>query len=323
MKTTRILMMAAMATTMLASCSSEDELAQSNYPMDNMVRVTAGVDGMNTRAAYTTDNIDAFGISITSQNATYTYNNIEVTRDENNKWAPASMMLWQNKKADVDIVAVAPYKEMVADETFSNYSFSVGTDQSVENDRSDLLFYHNESFVPERDLNTSQAVDITFQHVLSQLNVNIELKDQFNQENLPTADFVSEVKINGTKAECAVNFISDSEGQAVASPTINAQGNATSVTPETGEFIAASTAKEHAKYNYSAILIPQTIAAGAFSVSFKVNGVDYVWTSTEEVTLAGNTKYQLNLTVGKDMVQTGSISADSWTEGEEKNLETE
>jgi hypothetical protein len=52
MKAIKILTMAALATAVFASCSSEDELAQNNYPMDNVVRIMTSVDGMNTRASY-------------------------------------------------------------------------------------------------------------------------------------------------------------------------------------------------------------------------------------------------------------------------------
>ena len=37
MKAIKTLAMAALATAVFASCSSEDELAQNNYPMDNVV----------------------------------------------------------------------------------------------------------------------------------------------------------------------------------------------------------------------------------------------------------------------------------------------
>ena len=52
MKAIKILTMAALATAVFASCSSEDELAQSNYPMDNVVRIMTSVDGMNTKHSH-------------------------------------------------------------------------------------------------------------------------------------------------------------------------------------------------------------------------------------------------------------------------------
>ena len=54
MKAIKTLAMAALTTAVFASCSSEDDLAQSNYPMDNVVRVTTSVKDINTRAFHST-----------------------------------------------------------------------------------------------------------------------------------------------------------------------------------------------------------------------------------------------------------------------------
>ena len=102
MKAIKILTMAALATAVFASCSSEDELAQSNYPMDNVVRIMTSVDGMNTRASYgnSTDKLNSFGFCIINANSTtYTYDNVKVTKDGSN-WKPATQMLWQNSTTD-------------------------------------------------------------------------------------------------------------------------------------------------------------------------------------------------------------------------------
>ena len=105
--------MAALATVVFASCSNEDELAQSNYPADNVVRIMTSVDGMNTRASYgsSTAKLSSFGICINNaSNAKYTYDNIKVTQEGSN-WNPATQMLWQNSTTAVDILAYAPYQD--------------------------------------------------------------------------------------------------------------------------------------------------------------------------------------------------------------------
>lgn len=43
MKAIKFFAITAMAAAMFTSCSSEDELSQSNYPSDNIIRITAGV----------------------------------------------------------------------------------------------------------------------------------------------------------------------------------------------------------------------------------------------------------------------------------------
>ena len=318
MKAIKILTMAALATAVFASCSSEDELAQNNYPMDNVVRITTSVDGMNTRASYgnSTDKLNSFGFCINNANSTtYTYDNIKVTKDGSN-WNPATQMLWQNSTTAVDILAYAPYQETTEDangkvKVYGNndYAFAVQADQSGANDySSDLIVYKQTGFKPGTDLNTSKAVEVSFTHLLSQLNLTIELRDQFNQdEKKPvTKGFVTDVKVNGTIISSKVDFS--------ASPiSVQVDGTqAAAITPETTGFTPAENATAHAVFNYSAIVIPQTVAAGNFSISFKVDGTEYIWTATDAVTFESGKKHELHLLAGKDVVQGGAISAKPW-----------
>lgn len=50
MKAIKFFAISAMAAAMITSCSTDDELSQSNYPSDNIIRVTAGVNNAKTRA---------------------------------------------------------------------------------------------------------------------------------------------------------------------------------------------------------------------------------------------------------------------------------
>lgn len=327
MKAIKILTMAALATAVFASCSSEDELAQNNYPMDNVVRIMTSVDGMNTRASYgnSTDKLSSFGFCINNANSTtYTYDNVKVTKDGSN-WNPATQMLWQNSTTAVDILAYAPYQETTEDangkvKVFgkTDYAFSVKEDQSnAEDYSSDLIVYKQTGFTPGSELNTSKAVDVTFTHLLSQLNLTIELRDQFNQdEKKPvTSATVTDVKVDGTFIRSKVNFAAD---------PISVQLDGLipkTITPETVAFTKADKTTDHATFKYSAIVIPQWIMAGTFCISFKVNGNDYIWTSTSDVNFVSGKKHDLHLLVGKDVVQGGAITAKPW--GEETIIEKE
>ena len=313
MEKIKLLTMAALATAVFASCSSEDGLPQSNYPADNVVRITTSVDGMNTRASYgnSTAKLSSFGFCINNAgSAKYTYDNIKVTQ-ENGNWNPATQMLWQNSTTAVDILAYAPYQDG-NNGIFrnANYAFSVQEDQSKADDySSDLIVYKKTGFKPELDLNTNQAVDVSFTHLLSQLNLTIELRDQFNQDekNPVTAGFVTDVKVNGAIISSKVDFAAASIGVQV-----DDTHEATAITPETTEFKAAGKTTDHAAFNYSAIVIPQTVTAGNFSISFKVDGTDYIWTSTSDVNFVSGKKHQLSLLVGKDVVQVKGITATPW-----------
>ena len=321
MKAIKILTMAALATAVFASCSNDEDLAQSNYPMDNVVRIMTSVDGMNTRASYgnSTDKLKSFGFCIKNANSEkYTYDNVKVTKEGSN-WNPATQMLWQNSTTAVDILAYAPYQETTEDangkvKVFgkTDYAFSVKEDQSnAEDYSSDLIVYKQTGFTPGSELNTSKAVDVTFTHLLSQLNLTIELRDQFNQdEKKPvTSATVTDVKVDGTFIRSKVNFAADPI-------SVRFDGLATAaITPETVAFKKADKTTDHATFKYSAIVIPQWIMAGVFCISFKVNGNDYIWTSTSDVNFVSGKKHDLLLLVGKDVVQGGAISAKPWGEG--------
>ena len=327
MKAIKILTMAALATAVFTSCSNEDELAQNNYPMDNVVRIMTSVDGMNTRASYgnSTAKLSSFGFCINNAGSTkYTYDNIKVTKEGSN-WIPATQMLWQNSTTAVDILAYAPYQETTEDASGkvkvfgkTDYAFSVKEDQSnAEDYSSDLIVYKQTGFKPGTELNTSKAVDVTFTHLLSQLNLTIELRDQFNQdEKKPvTSATVTDVKVDGTFIRSKVNFAADPI-------SVRFDGRASkAITPETVAFTKADKTTDHATFKYSAIVIPQWIRAGVFCISFKVNGNDYIWTSTSDVNFVSGKKHDLHLLVGKDVVQGGAISAKPW--GEETITEKE
>ena len=319
MKAIKILTMAALATAVFASCSNDEDLAQSNYPMDNVVRIMTSVDGMNTRASYgnSTDKLKSFGFCIKNANSEkYTYDNIKVSQEGSN-WIPATQMLWQNSTTPVDILAYAPYQETTEDangkvKVFgkTDYAFSVKEDQSnAEEYSSDLIVYKQTGFTPGTNLNTNQAVNVAFTHLLSQLNLTIELRDQFNQdEKKPVTEAtVTDVKVNGTIISSKVDF-----SASPISVQVDDTQEATAIIPETTEFKAAGKTTDHAAFNYSAIVIPQTVTAGNFSISFKVDGTDYIWTSTSDVNFVSGNKHQLSLLVGKDVVQVKGITATPW-----------
>ena len=76
-----------------------------------------------------------------------------------------------------------------------------------------------------------------------------------------------------------------------------------------------------ASATYEAILIPQTIESGKFTVSFKVDGKLYELTYNQELTLAPTTAYTLKLTAGDDKVQPVSFSVAPWGVGNGENGE--
>lgn len=324
MKAIKLFTMAALATTVFASCSNDEDLAQSSYPADNVVRVTTSVENMTTRAFHTTNTLKEFAFCIgNANNNKYSYNNIQMTK-EGTKWNPSDpsiQMLWQNSTQPVDIMAYAPFDSNGNTETMTKvkkYPVSVGTQQMAGTYESDFLVYKKTGFVPEKDL-TNGPVDITFTHALSLLNIKIEFGTDFNNTTPLASNPINNIIIGGSINKAYADLTADPITVAVdatCAPVL--------IEPERGEFTAAANKDAHATANYSAILIPQTIADG-FRVEFEINGKIYVWRAPESVIarLEAGKKHLLTLTVGKDFVKAGSMKASPWVEGTGATLETE
>ena len=319
MKAIKILAMATLATAFFASCSNDEDLAQSNYPMDNVVRVTTSVKDINTRAFHSTNTLDEFAFCIVNPQSTkFSYDNVKVTK-EASTWTPASQMLWQNASQPVDIIAYAPYSSISRYEKMSNatnYPVYVKVQQEADTYESDFLVYKKKGFVPGTDL-TNGAVDITFTHALSLLNINIEFGNEFSKTTPLTSNPINNITVGGSVNLGYADFTADA-----ISVTVDATSAPVLIVPVLGDFNAAANNEAHATVSYSAILIPQTIAEG-FRVEFEIDGKNYVWTASESVTLESGKKHQLNLIVGKDVVKSGYISASPWTEETGGTLETE
>ena len=120
MKAIKFFAISAMAAAMITSCSSEDELSQSNYPSDNIVRVTAGVNNAKTRAEGqgVTAMDKPFSLTIVNKNTEstelakkYTYVDKVFSKSSSGDWACSETLLWQKATIPVDIVAFAPAQE--------------------------------------------------------------------------------------------------------------------------------------------------------------------------------------------------------------------
>ena len=104
MKAIKFFAITAMAAAMITSCSTDDELSQSNYPSDNIIRVTAGVNNAKTRAdGQGVSAMDKdFSLTIVNKNASkYTYTD-KVFSKSSGDWACSDTLLWQNSETPVD-----------------------------------------------------------------------------------------------------------------------------------------------------------------------------------------------------------------------------
>lgn len=326
MKVIKFFAITAMAAAMITSCSNEDELSQSNYPSDNIIRVTAGVNNAKTRAEGAgTEMKNDFSLTIVNKNAPkYTYTD-KVFSKSSGDWACSETLLWQKSDALVDIVAFAPSQQGKFNGVYANGSiqpiaYSVADDQSTSSANNDLLYYYAKDFNPGESLDKGK-LKIQFNHAFCMIDINVTLGTEFNKPSIPTTSPITEVTLEGTKIEANVNVTN-----AANIVTTSETATAAKIITTKGTFDKAANAEANAKSHFSCIVIPQNVAANTFKVSLKTAGKLYEWTSDKEITLQSGYRYTLNLTMGDNVVllKGGSITATPWTEiTSDKPLETD
>lgn len=326
MKVIKFFAITAMAAAMITSCSNEDELSQSNYPSDNIIRVTAGVNNAKTRAEGAGTPLEnPLSLTVVNKNVPkYTYVDQEFSKTSGD-WACSETLLWQKSDALVDIVAFAPAQQSKFNGVYANGSiqpiaYSVADDQSTSSANNDLLYYYAKDFNPGESLDKGK-LKIQFNHAFCMIDINVTLGTEFNKPSIPTTSPITEVTLEGTKIEANVNVTN-----AANIVTTSETATAAKIITTKGTFDKAANAEANAKSHFSCIVIPQNVAANTFKVSLKTAGKLYEWTSDKEITLQSGYRYTLNLTMGDNVVllKGGSITATPWTEiTSDKPLETD
>lgn len=340
MKAIKFFAISAMAAAMITSCSSDDELSQSNYPSDNIVRVTAGVNNAKTRAEGqgVTAMDKPFSLTIVNRNtestelaAKYTYKDKVFSKSSSGDWTCSETLLWQKATTPVDIVAFAPAQENKFsgvcdnDRNIKPITYSVASDQSTWSDNNDLLYYYTKGFVPKDSL-VNQKLNIQFNHAFCMIDINVTLGTEFNKPNVLDDSPIVKVTLGGTKIAANVNVTN-----AASVVTASEEAAATDITTTKGSFTPAENAdkkadpEKNAISRFSCIAIPQTVAANTFKVSLMTADKLYEWTSAEPVELKSGYRYTLKLSMGNDVVllKGEKITASPWTEVSGGSLETD
>ena len=326
MKAIQFLGMTAFMAAMLTGCSNDSELAHSNFPDDNIIRVTAGVNGAVTRADQLGTELNSdFKFSLTVINKAtlgeeerynkYTYGN-RIFEKNGSEWICSTPLLWQDADTKVDVAALAPAIDEMTFNGIYNYmqkiqplEYSISDNQETPSVKNDLLYYYKSDLVPRTELKDGK-LNIQFNHAFSMIDIIVTLGTEYSNKDNP----INKVIVGGSKLKATVD-VTNSNGVAYASK--KGENPETDIITTPGEFTMATTNEKKSKAVFSCILIPQTIDANKFKVTLKTSSKTYVWTSPSAITLETGHRYTLELKMGKNVVtaQKGNISAGSWTEG--------
>lgn len=326
MKAIQFLGMTAFMAAMLTGCSNDSDLAHSNFPDDNIIRVTAGVNGAVTRAETETMGTEMnndFSLTVVNKNEgtnKYTYiNKIFKKTGAGTEWSCSDILLWQNAETPVAVAALAPvtYNDRIFSRILNNQNqfqtmeYSIIENQNPQQPENDLLYYYKSDLVPGTELKDGK-LNIQFNHAFSMIDINVTLGTEYSKKE---ENPINEVIVGGSKKWATLDITnSNSKGVAYASPEPNHE---TDIITTPGTFTKATADQPNSTAVFSCILIPQTIEANKFKVTLMTSSKTYIWTSPEDITLETGRRYTLKLKMGKDVVtaQNGNISAGFWTEG--------
>lgn len=334
MKKINILTCAMVALTM--ACTNNDELqnVSSNYPADNIIRVTAGVNNPMTRGGETgtTPYTGDFSLTVVNSdgNSKYTYANKKFTYAGGTDWNCNETLLWQNATTPVEIAAVAPY-----DANYSVYDasqrrseaffYTLKSDQKTPDPKNDLLYYYNNSFTPGTNLTADGKLALTLSHAFCMFDIQVTLGTEFNTATglSKDQDPIASATIKGIYNSANINVWGYPVVSVVTEGETGVRGN---ITATPGDFTPVDNEKANATKKFSCIVLPQTLSKDYFTVTLlTTTGKKYEWSPTEDITIKSGTKYKLELTMGdnKLVLEKKGITANPWADGTGGSLGTD
>lgn len=294
----------AAAALMLASCSNDEDFVPQDNLKDAPITVTAGVEGMLTRAGHDADNLPAtfyLTVTQTEEVSQYNYTNVEMTKGNGNNYTPSDNILWKD----------ATRNPFVSAYTIEGTAFTVQTDQSTAENviASDLLGAIKESGETSDDITiTGDNIGISFRHLLCKLDVAFSWG---NELATATTKTVKSVEYQGFGTDVTLDR------------------NACTITQgETTTYIQAyvATADEGVTYLSEAIFAPQVGTAPKIVITALIDNVERIFslnvTAPTGGFLSGN-RYTMNVTIGGTTTQTGEIKISKGWETGDANGEAE
>lgn len=319
----------AVAALSFTACTNEDNISQ-DFLADTPIKLNVSVDEPTTRAGYSdADKPTGFILEVVNHNADK-YNYLVWAKKVGDNWKTYKLdeetnsvtdeevtMLWANMKDIVKITAISDVDYLMSQKIDKH-----PTDQTTP----DALKKADFLAVPQTEVTPSQSgINVEFKHTMSKINLTIELGSEYEF----TADVdkkITDVKIDGSKVEAdfQIKFLTDNPQFRFSKYS----GDPTPISPYrtgTTPYSKTNGIITKAKATYEAILIPQDIESGKFTVSFKVDGKLYEWTYNKDLTLDPSTAYTLKLIAGDDKVQPASFSVAEWGKGngDGENKETD
>ena len=320
----------AVAALSFTACTNEDNISQ-DFLADTPIKLNVSVDEPTTRAGYSNAELpkgfwlivyhyldsdhevtdEKYHYQVWAEKVEDSWKTYKIYKTDDGGWSVTDeevTMLWANMNDNVDVMAFT-----------KDGKITIPTAQTTLDalKKADFLAMPVTEVPP-----TQSGINVEFKHTMSKINLTIELGSEYEFTEDDVDKKITDVKIDGSKVEAKYEILSSTDNPQVSFSYY--YGNPTPISPfrtGTTPYSKTNGVITKASATYEAILIPQTIASGNFTVSFKVDGKLYEWAYNKDLTLDPSTAYTLKLIAGDDKVQPASFSVAPWGVGNGENGE--
>ena len=270
---------------LLTSCS-EDNFSTGAGSTCIPMQIVPSITG-STKASMQTADLTEFYLQVTSTEGAYSY--FDKVSKNGTAWSASKTPLWPDETAPVTYSA-AYYSghAFTADEFAQGVDLTVPTDQSTQAglNSADLLTLKATQTSYEKTDNG--VLPVALNHGLAKVNLVLTLGEAFYDAKLGlTANPVTAFTVKG--ANTGFNFKPQTGAITVTT------GTEADITPLPGTYTPGTATTKTATAVYEAILVPQTFAAGALTVTFSIVQGNYEWTNATAITLTAGTTVNLPL----------------------------
>ena len=291
------MMLMAVTALMVAGCSSDENGNGTTNEAPKYITVNANISGL-TKAA--TDRTGAMVFEAGDAISVYAWTGDKnalptslqgyvvanaINTYDGSLWTAQPQMLWKNVTDSHYFLAVYPQKDITASTDFNL--------DTQDQQASDILVAVNKGSNDAGITATNNAIPLVFDHIMAKLQINLNFRNQWAQT--PEADVKVKVKTKAT-----IDYLNKS---------VTASGEAQT---EDVMVMAVSTPVDGYEKTCETVMIPQQ---GFNTITITINNKDYIYTHASDFGLERGKMTVVNLIVGRDEIELGSVTINNWNEG--------
>ena len=257
----------------------------------------------------------------------YSFPSTRFYRD-GNSWKSDTTHLWSSYETVADILCLSPSVasrsvSITDDNSSPLFSWEVESVQTAGSYASDLLTSIQANSNPNLTIDNKKEFGICLHHAMSLLRIKVELATEFNALGVPQTCPLEHISIAGLKLKGDYYTKLNSGNQWDGLELRPVDGSEGSITSYITSYTPSQSDTEKCSAVYECIVLPQTPASFSVKIGTGTKDISFSPTLPANFSFEAGKSYTLKLKVGKDKIESSSISATGWTEQADTNLDDE